>query len=192
VGTAILRLSDKRSVKVPVKCGDLLLFALVDPEDAERLGERRLSLGSHGYAQMHELAGDGSEAKTTILLHRWVMGARRRDGRIVDHINGIRLDCRKVNLRFVTAAESSANVRARGVSGFRGADGRPRASRMVGSTTSARTAHPRKPPGWRTYGALSTCLATPAGTSPPDQQREAPVPAGEPGRGTRRRKPGQE
>lgn len=107
-------------VKVPVTCGDLLLFALLDPDDAERLGERKLSLGSHGYAQMYEPAGDGSETKTTILVHRWIMGARRRDGRIVDHVNGIRLDCRKVNLRFVTAAENSANVRARGVSGFRG------------------------------------------------------------------------
>jgi hypothetical protein len=120
VDTATLRLSDEPSVKVPVKCGDLHLFALMDAEDAERPGERKLSLGSHGYAQMYELAGDGSEGKTTILVHRWVMGARRRDGRIVDHINGVRLDCRKVNLRFVTAAESSANVKARAVSGFRG------------------------------------------------------------------------
>jgi hypothetical protein len=39
-----------------VKAGDLLLFARMDPEDVERLGERRLSLGSHGYAQMYELA----------------------------------------------------------------------------------------------------------------------------------------
>lgn len=55
-----------------------------------------------------------------ILVHRWVMGATRRDGRIVDHVNGRPLDCRKANLRFVTAAESSANTKVRAASGFRG------------------------------------------------------------------------
>lgn len=92
------------------------MFALLDAEDAERLADRKLSLGSHGYAQMCE----GPGLDRTILVHRWVMGAARRDGRIVDHINGNRLDCRKVNLRFVTASESSANVKSRASSGYRG------------------------------------------------------------------------
>jgi hypothetical protein len=99
---------------VPVSARDRDdVVAVFDVEDFVRLDRRKLSLGSHGYAQMWD-------DNLVTLVHRWVMGAKRRDGKIVDHVNGDRLDDRRLNLRFVTAAESSANVKARGVSGFRG------------------------------------------------------------------------
>lgn len=101
-------------VKVPVSAnGALDVFVWLDKEDAKRIEPRKLSLGSHGYAQMWD-------GKTVVLVHRWVMGAKHHDGKIVDHINGNQLDCRKVNLRIVTPAESSANVRVRAASGYRG------------------------------------------------------------------------
>jgi hypothetical protein len=53
-------------------------------------------------------------------VHRWGVGRKLRDGQIVDHVNGVRLDDRKFNLRFVTAAESRANVKGRASSGHRG------------------------------------------------------------------------
>lgn len=65
-----------------------------------------------GYAQMWA-------NKLVTLVHCW-MGAKPRDGRIVDHLNGDRLDDRSLNLRFVTAAESRANVKVHASSGFRG------------------------------------------------------------------------
>ena len=100
-------------ILVPVKAGDIEgIFALLDEDDAHRLGERKLSLGSHGYVQMW----DGY----VTVVHRWVMGAIRGDRRIVDHINGDPLDNRKANLRFVTAGESSANVATYAASGYRG------------------------------------------------------------------------
>jgi hypothetical protein len=89
------------------------VIAVLDIEDFTRLDDRKLSLGSHGYAQMWD-------DKRVTLVHRWIVGAKLRDGRIVDHVNGDRLDDRRLILPFVTASESSANVKARAASGYRG------------------------------------------------------------------------
>jgi hypothetical protein len=86
---------------------------LLDPEDIELLGRRKLSIGSHGYAQMWE-------GRTVTLVHRWVLGLVKGDRRIGDHINGDRLDDRRSNLRIVDASGSSQNVSGRGRSRFRG------------------------------------------------------------------------
>jgi hypothetical protein len=74
----------------------------------------RLSIGSHGYAQVC-LAG-----QRVALLHRVLLGLQPGDKLIGDHINGNPLDCRRGNLRAVTASESSSNVRGRASSGHRG------------------------------------------------------------------------
>ena len=149
---------------VPVAAKDLEdVVAVLDFEDFIRLEGRKLSLGSHGYAQMWD-------EKLMTLVYRWVVGAKPRDGRIVDHLNGDRLDDRRLNLRFVTAAESSANVKARGVSGFRGVypmrgKWQAKGKRAAGSTISGHMARPRKRPRSRTCGGLKTYPATRAGTS---------------------------
>jgi hypothetical protein len=91
----------------------VLVPVLMDAEDIQRLGSRRLSIGSHGYAQMWE-------AKTVTLVHRWVLGLCKGDRRIGDHINGDKLDNRRSNLRIVDASGSSQNVSGRGRSRFRG------------------------------------------------------------------------
>ncbi|MEV5451640.1 HNH endonuclease [Streptomyces sp. NPDC052535] len=91
----------------------LLVAVLLDAEDIELLGSRRLSIGSHGYAQMWE-------RKTVTLVHRWVLGLASGDRRIGDHINGNKLDNRRSNLRIVDASGSSQNVSGRGRSRFRG------------------------------------------------------------------------
>ena len=99
---------------VPVSAGQRDdVIAVLDAEDFVRLDGRKLSLGSHGYAQMWD-------EEFVTLVHRWVVGAKRRDGRIVDRVNGDRLEDRKINLRFVTAAEFSANVKVHAASGYRG------------------------------------------------------------------------
>lgn len=56
-----------------------------------------------GYVERSEHGG----GKT--LLHRLIRGASLRDGRLVDHKNRNRLDCRDENLIFVTPAASASN-----------------------------------------------------------------------------------
>lgn len=100
---------------IPVRDHDLTLFTLVDEEDKLRIGNHKLSVAGHGYVQISPCKGCPS-----VLLHRWIMGCKVRDGRIVDHINRDRLDNRRDNLRIVSPSESSSNVTGRAVSGFRG------------------------------------------------------------------------
>lgn len=77
---------------------------LVDVHDYIALGGRRVSIGSHGYAQIWEYP-------TVLLLHKWIMGVPTgtRYRVIVDHINRNRFDCRRSNLRLVTPTESNLN-----------------------------------------------------------------------------------
>jgi len=94
-----------------------VLWTRLDDDDAERIDGRALSLGSHGYVQICPPDGEGR----CVLLHRWLMGATARDGRLVDHADRDKLNNqRRTNLEFVTPAESSANVAARARSGYRG------------------------------------------------------------------------
>jgi hypothetical protein len=71
-------------------------------DDADFWLINRVSIGSHGYAQI-------SVAGRVELLHRWLMGCTPGDGRIVDHANRNRLDNRRQNLRIVTASENTQN-----------------------------------------------------------------------------------
>jgi hypothetical protein len=94
------------AIAVPAKAGEIYVDVLMDEEDYERLAGRKLSIGSHGYAQMWNCPG-------VMLLHRWIMHVPAGTGYrlIVDHINHNVLDCRRENLRIVTPTESNLNRR---------------------------------------------------------------------------------
>lgn len=108
-----IHLEDPRAVPVPASTPNGPVIVWLDADDAEALGTRKLHIGSHGYAQTWR---DGQ----AVPIHRVIMGCEHGDGRIVDHINGDRLDCRKANLRIVTARENAANRRCTAASGYRG------------------------------------------------------------------------
>lgn len=100
------------------------LEAIVDADDYERLSQ-------HKWHAHRATERDRFYAVTTLRIdgkiitermHRMVMGATFRDGKIVDHISPAEtLDNRKRNLRFVTASQSSVNaIRTKQASGVRG------------------------------------------------------------------------
>lgn len=58
-------------------------------------------------------AYDGGSHKTRqeMFLHRFLMGCKKGDGLVVDHINGNTLDCTRENLRIVSVAQNTQNSR---------------------------------------------------------------------------------
>lgn len=98
------------------KRGDRLL---VDDEDFIRLSATAWRIDGAGYPG-RRIKVDGAYADQ--LLHRVVLGLRFGDGLVVDHINGNKLDNRKVNLRVCTQAENARNrgITRRNTSGLKG------------------------------------------------------------------------
>lgn len=109
--------------------GDVTIFAirsghkiLIDSEDLDLMSQHKWRV-STGYAKAHDRSTQASADVKGIFLHRLIMGCVAGDGKYVDHINGNKLDNRKINLRVCTHAE---NLRNRGAtkankSGLKGA-----------------------------------------------------------------------
>ena len=83
------------------KAGKVVLNMKVDEEDWHDLLDGGLNLTPDGYVQTRKRG-------ITVLAHRHVM--RAPPGTIVDHINRVRTDCRKENLRYVTASQNLRNT----------------------------------------------------------------------------------
>jgi hypothetical protein len=88
----------------------------IDESDFERLSQLGNWHLNSGYA--HGRRPDGSAA----YLHREVLQLERDDPRVVDHINGDRLDNRRANLRIVTRRQNMENMKLSraNTSGYRG------------------------------------------------------------------------
>lgn len=87
-------------------------WAFVDDDDYEELSKykwhySRNGNGDEGYA-VRGVYENGKCIKK-IRMHREIMNYE--GGLIVDHINGKRLDNRKINLRICTSSENSLNTR---------------------------------------------------------------------------------
>lgn len=77
-------------------------YALIDPEDIERLSEYTWRSWARPRRSTY------ARTKQAILMHRVILGVTDRN-LIVDHINGNGLDNRKENLRIVSKATNSQN-----------------------------------------------------------------------------------
>jgi hypothetical protein len=84
---------------------------LIDDEDYDKIKGYPWWAITHAKLNHTELVYFSYNAGTQgrPLLHRYVLGLKPRDGKIVDHINGNTLDCRKSNLRIVTISQNGFN-----------------------------------------------------------------------------------
>lgn len=127
-------------VEIPLRArdGSIRATALVDDEDVA-LAERRWFLHSAGYAAANVTRGG---RKSMLLLHRAVLGMKPGDGG-VDHIDGDRLNCRRVNLRKASQAQNMQNVASyRGsTSRYRGVSWHTRAGKWTATVMLNRKNH---------------------------------------------------
>lgn len=100
--------------RIPVRDrGRVVAWATVDGDNLKALARYRWSLRDGGYAKRSTFVGGRGGRSVGYLMHREVlgMGTTKDDPRIVDHINGDRLDNRRANLRPCTRAENQQNRR---------------------------------------------------------------------------------
>jgi hypothetical protein len=83
----------------------------VDADLFPVLSEYAWRLDQKGYPRRTiRLTPGRAGKKSSVFLHRQVAGAK--PGEVVDHVNGRPTDCRRSNLRLVTALGNSRNVRS--------------------------------------------------------------------------------
>jgi hypothetical protein len=92
------------------------LWATVDAADFEWLSQWNWSAGRYVYRPVH-----ANGKRTTLMLHRAILGLEHGDERQGDHINRDRFDNRRSNLRIVTGAQNWQNMPSKGkTSRYRG------------------------------------------------------------------------
>lgn len=91
--------------------GKITSFYYIDTTTYDRIKNDRFCITENGYIVK-------SHFGRIVKLHSLIVG--QEDGKIVDHINGNKLDNRVCNLRFVTRAENSYNSKRTGSTGYRG------------------------------------------------------------------------
>jgi hypothetical protein len=104
------------TIRVPLSRG---MFALIDDEDAELIGQHRwcaaqVRAGSDRFYAVHPI-----KHGKTIYMHRLILNPP--EGLWTDHISGDGLDNRRANLRAATKSQNLCNAwNRRNKTGFRG------------------------------------------------------------------------
>lgn len=93
--------------RIPISRGQF--FALVDEDDFLALSEFAWHRDVGGYARRSLPIVDGKRTGS-IAMHRQILNAPA--GIEVDHINHVRLDNRRFNLRLATASQNHGNTRS--------------------------------------------------------------------------------
>jgi hypothetical protein len=85
-------------------------FLLVDDSDFSMFNFFSWSSDGHGYGQAH-VPKSGKNCQETILAHHLILESAK--DKVIDHINGDKLDCRRENLRLVTQSQNLTNSKKR-------------------------------------------------------------------------------
>lgn len=96
------------TVRIPLRArdGSVRAYALIDAADADFVNQWRWGINTNGYVQRTQC--EGAE-RFSVMLHRALLGLVRGDDRFGDHINRIRLDNRRSNLRVLDKRTNPQN-----------------------------------------------------------------------------------
>lgn len=84
-------------------------FAMVDPDLFDYLNQWNWIFSSTGYAQRHVIFPN-KKIRRAVLMHNIILDNHSPSPtNFVDHINGIRLDNRRINLRICTQTQNAQN-----------------------------------------------------------------------------------
>lgn len=105
-------------------------YAIVDEDDFHLLSKYKWHCDSKGYATRNISKGNDGKRKK-LFMHREINKTPKN--MLTDHINGNRLDNRKINLRNCNQSQNQANVRLckTNKSGFKGVFWKEKAKKFV-------------------------------------------------------------
>jgi hypothetical protein len=101
----------------------------IDDEDYERISKHGWWVDNRGYVRTEKRSRG---RRSAILMHRFVLNLSFGDGRVVDHISGIKTDNRRCNLRICTPTQNQHNQKRRtdNTTGYKGVVFRPDCGRF--------------------------------------------------------------
>ncbi|MBW0450883.1 HNH endonuclease [Paraburkholderia phenoliruptrix] len=107
---------------------------LIDDEDYKNLSQMKWMVDNRGYVRNGHQRGQ----KKFVWMHRLILGLSRGDDRIVDHINGVKTDNRRSNLRICSKSENGYNQGAQrnNTTGFKGVTVRKDSGRYMAQIRS--------------------------------------------------------
>jgi hypothetical protein len=96
-------------------------FAIVDDNDFQYLNQFRWYFSTSGYAT-RDVWCKLTRTKNKIRMHREILGLKKEDNDRVDHVDGDKLDNRKLNLRRCSHAQNCQNrpKQSNNTSGYKG------------------------------------------------------------------------
>lgn len=94
-------------------------FAMVDDEDFEWLSQWKWFFRVHHHSQGYASRIEVKNGKRKLIsMHRLIINAKNDE--FVDHKNGNKLDCRRVNLRTCSISGNNANKLSKNKVGYKG------------------------------------------------------------------------